>query len=121
MEKRDLEIEVMKEIAARNGERTDAPGTVPVRDWTWTVSEASVCAVAGESINTGLRAQDAIDEHVRPVFKRSLCGNTLSGGLDKRCWLHRFATVQTGANEVFEDDFLQGGCLSMKIMESDNE
>jgi putative transposase len=47
---RDLEIEVMKEIAAKNGERTGSPGTNPFCNDAGVEPATGVCADASGSI-----------------------------------------------------------------------
>ena len=59
---RDLEIEVMKEIAAKNGERTGSPGTNPFCNRKGSEPTTSVCADAGGSIMHGVQSEDAHQE-----------------------------------------------------------
>ena len=59
---RDLEIEVMKEIAAKNGERTGSPGANPFCNETRAEPTAGVCADAGRAVVPDVRSQDAAQE-----------------------------------------------------------
>ena len=59
---RDLEIEVMKEIAAKNGERTGSSRADPFCNETRAEPTASVCADAGGSIMHGVQGKDACQE-----------------------------------------------------------
>lgn len=52
---RDLEIEVLKEIKAKNGERTGPAGTWPLRGTAWTEPAAGVCADEGSAFRAALR------------------------------------------------------------------
>jgi putative transposase len=54
---RDLEIEVMKEVAAKNGERTRSPGAGPVRSRTWPLAAQGVCAAVDGTIHVGVLLQ----------------------------------------------------------------
>jgi len=56
---RDLEIEVMKEINRKSGERAGASGTGPLRDWSWGGSTTCLHADSSGSIRAILRTQDA--------------------------------------------------------------
>ena len=51
---RDLEIEVMKEIAAKNGERAGSPGWGQVRDGHGAVAAAGLHAFEGWTFGAGL-------------------------------------------------------------------
>ena len=52
---RDLEIEVMKEINAKSGERTGPAGTGSLRSAAWIEPAAGVCADEGSAFWAALR------------------------------------------------------------------
>ena len=59
---RDLEIEVMKEISAKNGERTGTPRASPLCHFARVEPATCVCAASGESGQPRLCEQDAEQE-----------------------------------------------------------
>ncbi len=62
---RELEIEVMKEINRKGGDRASASGTGPLRDWSWDGSTTCLHADGGGSTRAILRAQDAKSRFAR--------------------------------------------------------
>jgi putative transposase len=56
---RDLEIEVMKEINAKSGERTGPAGTSPLRSTAWTKPATGVCADESSAFRAALRTTHA--------------------------------------------------------------
>lgn len=55
---RDLEVEVMKEIAVKNGERTRPPATGGLRDGPRAVGSPGVCAALRSPFRASLRIAD---------------------------------------------------------------
>ena len=56
---RDLEIEVLKEIKAKNGERTGPPGAGSLRGAAWTEPATGVCADGSGAFGAALRTTHA--------------------------------------------------------------
>ena len=56
---RDLEIEVMKEIAAKNGERARSAATGGLREGAWAVGASGVRAAVGGALGPALRSANA--------------------------------------------------------------
>ena len=56
---RDLEIEILKEINAKNGKRTDPPPDGGLRGEPGSVGSPGLCATSGESLEFKLHEPDA--------------------------------------------------------------